>query len=261
MENKFEIALEALGRDGTDVSLEAFQKSLDGIGKFLRAIDENINGKPDVEWVVQDLHHSNPTIVLEGRGEFSQGVPEAILAAGFSSLEKLSKGEDDPQLSDSAIKALKSIVTPFGKSLRAIHLRSGETSKTLDLDFAATFSNIKFEADHFDEEWQGSLDEINFHTQKPTFRLYPLMVPRFITCEFDLSFKQMMTDALERKVMVFGEAIYRPNAKFPSKIKVKEIEVIDDCPNDLSSMVFKAASREQYHKQLDQLVEMRDDWG
>lgn len=261
MIDKFEIALEAIGADSTDVSLDTFQKSLEGISKFLRAIDEDLSGKPDVKWVVEDLHHSNPTVVLAGRSELGGTTPDAVLARGFDSFEKLSQGKDDPLLGEQSLKALRSIVAPFGKSLRAIHLKSGDTVRTLDLDFAATFNAIKFESQCYEEEWQGNLDEINFHTAMPTFRLYPLLLPRFITCEFELSQKSKMTKALERKVSVYGDATYRPNAKYPSKIKVRELEIIDDVPDDLGSLAFPDGGPEKYKKQMQELIGFRDDWG
>ena len=261
MGKKFEIALEALGVNGTDVPLDAFHKSLESISKFLRAIDEDISGKPEVQWVVEDLHHSNPTVVLEGRSEAGAVTPDAVLARGLGSIEKLSRGEDDPLLSDQSLKALKSILTPFGKSLRAIHLKANGVAKTLDLDFAATFGAIKFETQVYEEEWQGSLDEINFHRATPACRLYPLLVPRFITCEFDLSQKDQMTNALERKVSIYGDASYRPNAKYPSMIKVKELEIIDDVPDDLGDMGLQDAGKDTYKKQMHELIGLRDGWG
>jgi hypothetical protein len=260
MGTKFEIALEALGVDGTDVPLEAFHKSLENISKFLRAIDEDISGKPEVQWVVEDLHHSHPTVVLEGHSEVSSVTPEAVLARGLESIEKLGRGEDDPLLSDQSLKALRSIIAPFGKSLRAVHLKADDTAKTLDLDFAATFGAIKFETQIYEEEWQGSLDEINFHRATPACRLYPLLVPRFITCEFDLSLKEKMTEALERKVSIYGAASYRPNAKYPSAITVKELSILDEVPDDLAEMHFPDAGKEKYKEQMNELIGLRDGW-
>lgn len=260
MGKTFEIALEALGVNGTDVPLDAFHKSLESISKFLRAIDEDIGGIPEIQWVVEDLHHSNPTIVLEGRSDVGAVTPDAVLARGMGSIEKLSRGEDDPLLSDQSLKALRSIIAPFGKSLRAIHLKADGIEKTLDLDFAATFSAIKFETQVYEEEWQGSLDEINFHRATPACRLYPLLVPRFITCEFDLSQKEQMTNALERKVSIYGNASYRPNAKYPSTIKVKELEILDKFPDDLADMHFPNGGKERYRKQMHELIGLRDEW-
>lgn len=255
--DQIQIALAALGKDAGDVDFKDYLHALSALKKYLVAVGEGLKVN-DINWIVKDLHHSEPTMLLEGRSEENTDRVQSVIDLSMNSLKLMGTGKDAPDLNDDALKAVKDLLSGIGKGLLSAKLEAKDTTQEIDINFQHTFRQVKFANETFDEEWQGMLEEVNLHGTKNTFRLYPAAGPKYITCEFTDDLIVTVKQLLERKVMVLGDALYRPKSKFPHRIKVRNIEGIKSDNKDISLM---KGDDSTLSENLGSLDELRSGWG
>lgn len=226
----------------------------------LEAVDEDLHGKPQVNWIVKDLHHSQPTLELAGytRSDAIDGAGAAdrVLTTLFGGLSGLARGTDTGELGNAALVAVKQLADPMGRSLKRAALAWGDTFIAIDIEFRAALAKVQYQTEVRAEDWEGMLEEVNVHVIKPTFRLYPIAGPRWITCEFERADLEKVRAAITKKVFVEGRAQYRPQARFPHRIIVDMLSPVEGDPDDLIRL--GGASPSEDH--LERLASARHDW-
>lgn len=259
IEETIEFKIAALGADEGAVDFADFRAQLDALSAALVAVDEQMHVRPAVRWIVHDLHHSRPAIVLAGVREpqsIEQGATRRVLATLFSAVEGLRAGNDNGELPYEALQAVRKLVEPIGHTVKEVSLDWQDRHASLDVPFKATLQKVKFTTEHSEEDWQGALEEINIHLERPTFRLYPAGAQRHLTCVFDRKDLELVRAALTHKVGVSGRAAYRPNATFPYRLVVRDLAVLDMEPGSLEELGGASLSRDH----LDKLSTLRNGW-
>lgn len=256
----FEFALAALGEDEGDVALPDFRKEVAAVEAALEAIDEDLHGQSQVDWIVKDLHHSQPTLQLAGfshqQAIGGPGAARRVLTTLFGGLESLARGVDNGELGNAALVAVKQLADPMGRSLKRAALAWEDTVVAIDIEFRAALGKIQYQTEVRTEDWEGMLEEVNVHVAKPTFRLYPVAGPRWITCEFERRDLERIRAAITQKVFVEGRALYRPQARFPHRLIVGNLTPVDGDPDDLLRLGSSAPSENH----LERLASSRYDW-
>jgi len=259
----FEIAVEGSGENSTLPDFDAWRLEIGAIAEILAAIDEQIHSKQRITWRLADLHHSIPTVGL--RPEWDADIAghdpvDAVMKLWFSSIADLRRGLDPEALGSQALDAVRKALRPIGGALRSAKFAYEALADSFDLEVASAISRIQFKTDIALEDWEGSLDELNLHNDTLTFRLYPAVTRRWITCEFQPEHEAKVRSLLQKKVSVTGDAIYRPKELLPYRIKVKEIDDLDsgdDAPlSDFAHMLTAGESKELW----DRLSERRNGW-
>ena len=138
---RLEITLSALGEDRGDVRLPDFQLNISALLKFLVGVDENINGRATLEWVVVDLHHSIPSVVIESRAGQRADV---ILSAGLEALSELGAGRDPLGLDDESLDVVREWIKPLGQTMRETQLKANGREVVMDVEFRSRFQKINF---------------------------------------------------------------------------------------------------------------------
>ncbi|EIM25098.1 hypothetical protein [Microvirga lotononidis] len=259
---KLEIVVAALGGEGTDVSLDDFIAELEAIGQVLEAIDEDLHAHKTLTWKVVDLHHSDATVVLGGIAldqASSFNSASNVLQRFFGGVNQLARGVDAEELSNSALEGIRSALKPVGHSVRATKLRWLDQAVEIGIELKSAFEKVTFRNEAHTEEWQGLIEEINVHSAKPTFRLYPAVGPKWITCEFARDEIEKHKRALTHKASVYGKAVYRPNARYPHRIFVEEVTVLDEVES-LDLMEFGGVFADSRREIFEQLAKIRDGW-
>jgi hypothetical protein len=256
----FEFALAALGQNEGDVSLSDFRKEVAAVEAALEAVDEDLHGRSQVEWIVKDLHHSQPTLQLAGYGRKEAvgepGAAQRVLSTFFGGLDGLSKGIDNGELGNAALVAVRQLADPMGRSLKRAGFAWGDRVVAIDIEFRAALSKVQYQTEVRTEDWEGMLEEVNVHVTKPTFRLYPLAGPRWITCEFDRKELEKVRAAITKKVFVAGRALYRPHARFPHRFLVESLSPVEGDPDDLLQLGGSSLSEDH----LERLASARHEW-
>jgi hypothetical protein len=261
----FEIAVEGAGAERGFPDFDAWRLEIGAVSEILAAIDEQIHSKQSITWRLVDLHHSTPTIALrpEWDAEIFGRPIDAVMNMWFSAIGDLRNGKDPEALGAPAIDAIRKAMRPIGNRLKIVKFDYDGLSDHFDVDVAAAIAKIQFKTETSDEDWEGSLDELNLHNSESwTFRLYPAVSKgaRWITCEFKQEQEELVHSLLKRKVSVFGEAIYRPKENLPHRIKVRNIEQLDDEDLEPLSKFSGLASIEETDKLFGTLFENRRGW-
>lgn len=75
--------LAARGEDEGDVDFVTYLHALNSFKKYLSAISSDVS-KDSIDWIVKDLHHSRPTILLEGRSETGSDNIDGVVNLGIN---------------------------------------------------------------------------------------------------------------------------------------------------------------------------------
>lgn len=260
----FEIAVEGSGENSGLPDFDAWRLEIGAIADILTAIDEQIHTRARITWRLADLHHSTPTIALRPEWEPTETAGDdpvdPVMRIWFSAIEELRRGSDPEALGAQALDAVRKALRPIGGALRSARFAYEALAGALDVEVAQAISRIQFKTEVTEEDWEGSLDELNLHNDTLTFRLYPAVTRRWITCEFAPEQEQVVRDLLQRKVSVFGDAIYRPKEMLPHRIRVKTIERLDDVEDQPLSAFTHILSKTQTDEVWDSFLERRNGW-
>ena len=257
----FEIAVEGSGEDKGLPDFDAWRLEIAALSEILSALDEQIHSKPVITWRLADLHHSIPTIALrpEWDASFGAGAADAVMKLWFSAVDDLRRGRDPEALGADALDAVKKALRPIGGKLSAVRFNYETFADAFDIAVASAVSRIQFKTEVAEEDWEGSLDELNLHADTRTFRLYPAVSRRWITCEFGADQEAQVRNLLQHKVSVSGDAIYRPKEMLPHRIRVRQIERLDnEAIEPLSN--FGYLSQQETSDIFERLSERRDGW-
>lgn len=260
----FEIAVEGSGEESGLPDFDAWRLEIGAVAEILSAIDEQLHAKPLITWRLADLHHSMPTIALRPEwdlGDSADDPAEAVMRLWFASIADIRQGRDPEALGAQALDAVRKALRPIGGALRSAKFAYESLRDVLDVEVAAAISRIQFKTEVEEEDWEGSLDELNLHNETKTFRLYPAVSKRWITCEFDPDMEPRIVALMKHKVSVLGDAVYRPKEMLPHRIRVKEIEELgkpgeDDDLAGLSGILNATQTAEVW----EDLLERRNGW-
>jgi hypothetical protein len=136
------------------------------------------------------------------------------------------KREASPLLHDKDLQAFRELSHPGGTIART-RVSTSKAKVELDSKFESQLALLINEERKSFGSLQGELLRIKLHGRK-TFSIYPLVGPTSIYCEFDPALKDLAKQALEKHVRIRGYKYYRPEAAFPHKVRVMDMEIIDD---------------------------------
>lgn len=263
MTEKLGIAISPVGPEA-EVDFGDFQHELSCVYKMLQAIDFDVNLRNRLRWLVTDLHHSTPAVEITAGtldAAVEDGAAGLVLRTLFSGLNKLLKGSDAEEFGEDALDGLRTALKPIGQNVRETVLYWGDNAFHLDINLKKAIDRIRFKKVVFTEEWEGVVEEINVHGKQKTFRLYPAVGPRWITCQFDDDRLNQARAALTHKVQTHGRAEYRPNARYPHRIYVSEIVELEGAGSGLGAYQGILADKFNADDIPRMLADLRNEWG
>lgn len=74
----------------------------------------------------------------------------------------------------------------------------------------------------------GSLDVLDIHNQKNVFKVFPVVGPKSIRCQFNQSLLPQAISGINHFVRIAGLLHYKKSEKFPHLIKVDSIELLPE---------------------------------
>tara|TARA_R110000868_G_scaffold122877_2_gene325769 strand:+ start:5921 stop:6721 length:801 start_codon:yes stop_codon:yes gene_type:complete len=259
----FEIAVEGSGEESTFPDFDAWRLEIGAVAEILAAIDEQIHSQPRITWRLADLHHSVPTVALrpEWDSEIAGHDPvDAVMRLWFSAINDLRNGRDPEALGAQALDAVRKALRPIGGALRSAKFVYEAFSDSFDVEVANAISKIQFKTESAREDWEGSLDEVNLHNEAHTFRLYPAVTRRWITCEFEPHQEALVRSLLQKKVSVSGDALYRPKEMLPHRIRVKQIDDLEAGEKTPLAEFTHIFTDEDTKNMWDSVIERRNGW-
>ena len=267
--NRQKITLRLEGPDKNDNHLElsVFAEKVRHFLDFLKSSVKDSDADGVVFHVVHLSHSSPATIECEPIGKSL--LPSNAVDAIGNNL-KLVEAENTRNLSNPVLSAMEQLASLNPENVARAEINAiGEGDEDmrvykLDDRFREKLGNARRLEEIVIGTIDGKLEQINIHNNANTFRIYPsLPVASSVSCKFPQELLEHVQGALGSFVSVSGECFYRPDAPFPYKIKVQEMEVLpptEELPT--LSGLFGIAPNATGDKTSEQFVrEMRDKWG
>lgn len=259
----YRVYLEIDAGAGQDVRLEDFIRELRALTDTLLSADNFVApGEKLTEYVVRDLHHSTPTIVLEAFPVHpDRDYRDSVLTTLLEGVRYFSSSGRAPmEFTADTIEKLRDLTAPVGEGIRSATIRWRGRSATIGADLKDALKKLRISDDTEDGEIDGFLEQINIHGA-PTFRVYPVVGPEFLTCEYGKHATEAVKAALGKYVIVTGELRYRKGARHPYRVRVRDIDILDEASQPtLEELRGIASSATGEEDTAEYLRRLRDGW-
>ncbi len=233
---KIGLQIEGPKERGSHLELSVFVKKIGQFLEFLKSVAKE-EGADGVVFRVVNLSHTSPatvecvpegtdastaTAILGKAGESLGSVEER--KPGHLSVSVLSSMEDLARCQPSQVARVRVQTVAEGKSKRVYKL---DDRFRANLSEARSAGDASYVHEREISTMDGKLERINIHGSKNTFRIYPnLPRARYVDCDFPENLLEVVQGALGRYVSVWGECFYKPDAPFPYRMEVREMEVL-----------------------------------
>jgi hypothetical protein len=261
---KFELTIEIDPGRGRDVPLEDFERELRALTGALMSADDFVSsGNRSTDFFVKDLHHSTPTIVLEARsiapGRDVRAEVISHFMGGISEL--LRSGRLPANFSADTVECLRDLTSPIGEGIRETRISWGDSKVIVGIELKDRLKRIKISDDREVGEVDGLLEQINIHGTTSTFRIYPVVGPEFVTCEFDEALATEVQESLGKYVVASGEIRYRRGARFPYRAVVESIAVVSELEQPTLAEIRGISPYATHDEEtVDFIQRLRDGW-
>lgn len=228
--NKLILKIEGPERNGRHLELSVFVEKARQFDAFLKASAKDIGADGAVFDVVA-LSHSSPALICCVPASRSIGdiPPSAIVNCVKEKLD-LAQEKQTRKFSHPVLDSLEKLVNHNPKKIHTIEIQAvdGDDDNAkryqLDEEFKQNLRDARSRESRDISTVDGKLEQINIHKNANTFKIYTFASP--VICKFPKNLLSSVQGALGRFVSVSGECHYRPDADFPYKINVQEMEVL-----------------------------------
>lgn len=232
MNDRLTIQLRADTAD-ENLTLGDLSERLKDFNAALSALDQHVSvkNKPTSVFRVVDLSHSSPTAVTIGAFPCEDSLEDnsgRIIPAFLTAIELMNAGHGFESVPLSVLEPIYRIAKSLKAGIKEIRLRA----ETKTVFFTETIEKMLSEL--LEQERvnigaiKGTIDYINVHRGTNTFRIYPLIGPSYVTCEFPTHLKEKAKEAIERYVTIAGKLHYKIGAQHPHRVDVDAIEIMPE---------------------------------
>jgi hypothetical protein len=234
--NRIRLTLVGWASEGGHVRLDDFQQELLLLGQALKATDRALHRQQTTYYRVVDLRHESPAQVeLEAAPRSLEMDRSAEVVASFGNVLAEARTGFFARTADyGVLTALRRMAEPVGKTLVEARIETfngdGHKSAALDEGFRATLGRMLAPEEEYDGKLRGMLEAINVHAGTNEFRVYPDVGPEKVTCAFDEPLRKEALEAVGHFVEVAGILRRKRIARFPHRMRVLRMAVLDDEP-------------------------------
>ena len=230
--NKFKITMKG---DEADDSLRLADliDQLNVIKQTLNQIDLAVSGQksPTLYYRITNITMNSPATFEVEAVSKSRGAAHGrrVIAKLDTDLRKVMAGRRPKEAGLELMESYGSLVQPMRKHVSEVSLQF-EDDPPMDLP-----RNLDMKVDEIlgpdqveEGSVVGSLDVIDVHGQRNFFRVYPVVGPTSIKCQFQSGMLPNAIAGIKHFVRIAGLLHYKKAEKFPHLIKVSSIEVLPE---------------------------------
>jgi hypothetical protein len=232
IDNKIKIQFRSKAPD-ENLTLEEFSKQVTDFNAAFAGLDQFISSKnkSTVAFRVVDLAHSSPaSITLESVGleDSLEDNSSRIIPKFIRTIEGLNSGKKFETFPRSVLEPLYRIAKSIASGLKEIKITSASGSVLVTSQIEKLLADLLETEKITIGTVRGTLDLINVHKGANSFRIYPVIGPSFITCNFPSELKEKAKGAIERYIAVNGTLHYRFGCEHPHLIEADQIDYMPD---------------------------------
>lgn len=264
---KIALTLEGPSENNGRLELSVFAGKIRHFLDLLKRSAKESSEKTVVFHVVH-LSHASPAIIE--CEPVAEDMTASMVALDFVDRSLACVEEENTQrLSHAVLSALEQLAESKPTTIERTEVRiigpdaEDERAYSLDDEFRDRLSNARRVEERVVSTIDGRLEQINIHENANTFRIY-ISLPDFsyVNCEFQQNLFEKVQSSLGAFVSVSGECYYHPDAAFPYKMSVREMEILPPA-GELPSLgdLYGIAPGATGDKSSEQFVrELRDKW-
>jgi hypothetical protein len=212
-----EVRVAFVERQGRLVATD-FIDGLGGLLQLLRAAVAALEPTTPVNWLIHDLHHSTPTVVLQSADPTPAA---AAVAKRVYNLGRRQMQRESVPLSDEEERALRSLVE-FSPRVEMFVTVTGEPEPVSLVAAAETLTRAA--PAHDTEAWgtvDGTLESVTIH-QRRECSIWTTTTDRRVRVAFDETMVERIASLFGQRVRVRGRVRYRGSD--PVQVDLEEIE-------------------------------------
>lgn len=230
--NKFKITIRGEDADES-IRLNDLVDQLNAVKATLNQIDTAVSGEksPSLYYRVVSITMNSPaTFVVEavGRQKASIAHGRRVVSKLGRDLKTVIAGKRPKEADLDLLESYGALVKPMRSHLSQVSLQFDESPVDLPRNLGMKVEEILGPDQIELGSIVGSLDVIDVHNKRNQFKVYPVVGPSSIKCQFS---DQMLGEAIagiNHFVRISGEMHYKKAEKFPHFIKVAKIEVLPE---------------------------------
>ncbi len=222
------IQLQGSARDNGDVRFGDFIKQLSAVKKALGETDRVLSQRETVYYRVVDLRHNSPAqIVLEAvkRNDVAMDNAAQVVEAFVSGLSQIAAGTAPVGFDYYALQSYKEMTDLIGNGLTDFTVRQNGTAVSVSSAFGKNIDIILGPDRYEMGSVTGLLQQINLHSRRNAFIIYPTIGQSRLRCIFPQSLRTQAVGAVDRYIKVFGQVKYKTHDKYPYEMLVRSIEL------------------------------------
>ena len=238
LSSKFKITLK--GEDADDsIRLSDLIDQLNAVKSTLNQIDSSISGQksPTLYYRITSITMNSPaTFVVEAVSK--QKLPSAhgrkVISKLNRDLKTVIAGKRPKEVDLELLESYGALVQPMRKHLAQVSLQFDGLPVELPRNLGMTVEEILGPDQVELGSVTGSLDMIDVHNRKNQFKIYPVVGPSSIKCQFAEGMLGQAISGIKRFVRISGELHFKKTEKFPHLINVSKIEILPERSNATS---------------------------
>jgi hypothetical protein len=230
--NKFKITIRGEDADES-IRLSDLIDQLNAVKATLNQIDVSVSGEksPSLYYRVTSITMNSPaTFVVEavGKNRASVGHSRRVVSKLNRDLKTVISGKRPKEADLDLLESYGALVQPMRKHLAQVSLQFDDAPMELPRNLGMTVDEILGPDQVELGSVVGSLDVIDVHNRRNMFKVYPVIGPSSIKCQFTEGMLSQAIAGINHFVRISGELHFKKAEKFPHLIKVSKIDVMPE---------------------------------
>jgi hypothetical protein len=235
MSDQITYSVDGVDSENGHVRVDEFLERIDHLLTALNGIDRLVgkSGSPKLYYRIVAAAHASPlSITLQpmsksGASEVSRDYVKTCHSRFFKELRAMRRMEPiSPDIEPELLEHFRDIGIGVGRDFKSAVISNGEERVELDKTFESNASKLVAEENFSFGTFEGTLDAVNIHGQARRFWIYPKIGPQKVRCDFMPGTAEQIKEALGQLVRVAGLKFFGAGSPYPTRIKVKEFEIV-----------------------------------
>ena len=230
--SRFKITVKGEEPDGS-IRLSDLVEQLNALRSTLNQVDQAVTGLkgPTLYYRVTSITMNSPaTFVVEAvsKSKESNAHGRRVVSKLSRDLQTVIAGKRPKEADLDLLESYGALAKPMRSHLAQVSLVFDDESMEIPRNLAMRVDEILGPDQLEMGSIVGSLDLIDVHRKPHLFKVYPVVGPTSIKCQFP---ERMLSEALagvKKPVRIHGELHFKRTEKFPHLIKVSRIEVLPE---------------------------------
>lgn len=229
--SKFKITLKGDEADDS-IRLSDLIDQLNAVKQVLNQVDVSVSGKkvPSLYYRIVGISMNSPaTFEVEAVSRADAlGHGRKVISKFHRDLKSVVAGKRPKAADLELLESYGGLVAPMRKHMAEVSIQFDDTSLQLPRNLGLKVDEILGPDQIELGSIVGSLDVIDIHNQRNQFKIYPVVGPASVRCNFAKGMLNEAIAGINHFVRIYGELRFKRAEKFPHLINVLRIEVLPE---------------------------------